>query len=231
MKIDWERLQLLVYKYAGKCQEAQDAKTEMEAAHNEANAVMDEITAYLEEVNAANEKMDGELERLQKAEAERASIKPEPKPEHTCRECRYLERGTKSDGPQCFCLNIDPDTFVDRNEEDVACGKFEPKKKDEEPEEAKTCGDCKHFDRTIRSSLAGECVFPDRTHISPMTPEHAACKLFEAREEDDEPEEPEEDKRCGDCVRYNARKLWCEGHGIPVVASSGACPDYRKEGF
>ena len=125
MVIDRERLQLLVYKYAGKCGDAWAAQRAMNAANKEANAVMDEITAYLEEANAANEKMEGELARLQKAEAVRASVKPEPKPEHTCSECRYLQRGTKSGAPQCFCMNIGPEPFVDRNEEDAACEKFE----------------------------------------------------------------------------------------------------------
>ena len=82
MVIDSEKLKLLVYKYAGWSETARKAQEEMDAANREANAAMDEITAYLTEVNAANEKMEGEMVRLQKAEAERAraSIKPEHRP-------------------------------------------------------------------------------------------------------------------------------------------------------
>ena len=80
MVIDSERVQLLVYKYAGKCEEAWAAQRAMNAANKEANAVMDEITAYLEEANASNEKMGEELVRLQKAEEEWAAVKAEPTP-------------------------------------------------------------------------------------------------------------------------------------------------------
>ena len=118
MVIDSEKLKCLVYKYAGWCETARKAQEEMEAAHREANAAMDEITDYMTEVNAANEKQEEELVRLQKAEAELASIKPE----HTCRECRFLQRGEG----MTFCMAKGDAPFVGRFESDEACEKFEP---------------------------------------------------------------------------------------------------------
>lgn len=142
-------------------------------------------------------------------------LKPKPV---RCAECKHGKISVNEGTATCKKSGM---VFEDYSKF-VPCGEFEPKKKDEEPEEAKTCGDCKHM---------GACMATSSRELGQPPPEHAVCELFEAREEDDEPEEPEEDKRCGDCVRYNARNLWCEGHEIPVVASSGACPDYRKEGF
>ena len=138
-----------------------------------------------------------------------------PKPVR-CAECKHGEISVNEGTATCKKSGM---VFEDYSKF-VPCGEFEPKKKDEEPEEAKTCGDCKHM---------GACMATSSRELGQPPPEHAVCELFESKEKDEEPKEPEEDKRCGNCVCYNARNLWCEGHGIPVVASSGACPDYRKE--
>lgn len=130
-----------------------------------------------------------------------------PKPVQ-CAECKHGEISVNEGTATCKKSGV---VFEDYSKF-VPCGEFEPKEKDEEPEEAKACGDCKHM---------GACMATSSRELGQPPPEHAVCELFEAREED---------KRCGDCVHYNARKLWCEGHEIPVVASSGACPDYRKKG-
>ena len=236
MKIDRERLQLLVYKYAGKCGEAWEAQRAMNAANKEANAVMDEITAYLEEVNTASEKMEGELVRLQKAEAERAESQAAVAVLHTCSECRYLQRGTKDGARQCFCMNIGPEPCVDRNVTDTACAKFSPslaalwaaaKPGAAFPEEPPhKCGDCVYFVRNGDSTNAGSCA----KGVTPVGVYVTACKDFMPQ--------PTAQHTCKECKHFHgwmedgSPKGFCECKA-PFPSSDrnesdSACDEFEK---
>lgn len=244
MDIDKEKVAMLVINYAGCSERARKAQEEMDARHREACGALDELMEYLDKVNADRKAMEEELARLQKAEAERASIKPEPKPEHTCRECRYLQRGTKSGAPQCFCMNIGPEPFVDRNEEDAACEKFEPRlaelvtKAPVPSLYTHTCGEClswaedKMAFNGTGTCLNRNCETVKRGEMDP------SCFYFEPREEPaaqaETPTEDGPEVSCMECkyaVREDVRtNTWHCSKGLAFMGfAKGRCSEYEEK--
>lgn len=187
MQLDKEKVRELACKYAGWCEAARRSEEEMDAARREARAVMDEMAEYLDQVNAADKAMEEELARLRKAEAERAEASEAVAALHTCRECRFLQRGTKNGLPQVFCL-VKP--HFECNETDAACNVFQPSiaKLAEEVSLVHslyihTCGECLSWAEDkmefngMGTCLNRNCETVKRGEMDP------SCFYFEPREE------------------------------------------------
>lgn len=243
MNIDREKLTLLVYKYTGLSETAREAQAKMEEAHREANAVMDEISAYLEEVNAANKKMEDELSRLRKAEAEQAEAAEAVAALHTCRECKFFQRGPVPGATVGFCMHIGPEPIVDRDEDADACGKFEPSiatlatKAPVPSLYIHTCGECLSWaEDKMECNGTGTCLNRN-CRTAKRGKDDPSCIHFEPREEPaaktGKPTEEGPEVSCIECKHSErvdmATNTWRCKKGIPFCGFwKVRCKDFEQ---